>query len=123
MKTVIFLEVDEAGDLDTVPFVYNDISELVERAKRANVTIGNGVNIQDNVLVSMDCHIADYVEIKDGAKLGFNVLLEKGSLIGPGAEVGSHSVIKEGAIVGPECEISENSVVEVGDFAMIDFDK
>lgn len=66
------------------------------------MSIGRGVNIQDNAIVGASSEYSPPVEIGDNVSIGHGAVI-KGATIGNSALIGINAVVSEGAKVGPAC--------------------
>lgn len=92
----------------------------VLRADRAEILVGEGSNLQDNVVVHGDpgfpAHIGNGVSVGHGATvhgatIGDNCLIGMGATVLNGAVVGAGSLIAAGAVVLEGTEIPPGSLV------------
>lgn len=90
------------------------------RADRAEITIGNRSNIQDNAVVHVDegfpVHIGNNVTIGHGAvihgcTIKDNTLIGMGAILLNGARVGTNCIVGAGALVTQNMLIPDNSLV------------
>lgn len=90
------------------------------RSALTAVTIGEGSNVQDNVVIHVGEHhptaIGSYVSIGHGAivhgcTIGDNTLIGMGAIILNGAKIGKNCIIAAGALIPQNKEIPDNSLV------------
>lgn len=90
------------------------------RADRAEISIGDGSNIQDNAVVHVDegfpVHIGNNVTIGHGAiihgcTIKDNTLIGMGAILLNGARVGANCIVGAGALVTQNMLIPDNSLV------------
>lgn len=93
---------------------------VVRTGKDASITVGRGVNMQDNCVLHVDkggsLVIGDYVTIGHGAvvhcsSVGDNTLIGMGAILLHGAKVGRNCIIGAGALVTGKMDIPDNSMV------------
>jgi sugar O-acyltransferase (sialic acid O-acetyltransferase NeuD family) len=85
-----------------------------------NVTIGNGVNIMNNVFISADVKIGHGVLINANASIHHDVTIGDYSEISPGARVlgkakiGQNCQLGANAVILPQVIIGDNSIIGAG---------
>ena len=92
----------------------------VIRGDEAPIIIGEGTNVQDNVVLHCD-HGSDMLigknvtighgSIVHGATIGDNVLIGMGAVVLDGAKIGDNCIIGAGAVVKERAEIPANSML------------
>lgn len=81
------------------------------RGDNAQITLGERVNLQDNVVVHAD---ADYpATVEDDVSVGHAAVLH-GCTVGSGTIVGMAAVVMNGAVIGRSCLIAGGAVVLEG---------
>jgi len=92
----------------------------VLRGDIARIVVGEGTNLQDNVIVhladDLDAIIGDWVTVGHGAivhacTIGDECLIGMGAVILDGAVIGARSLIAAGAVVTPRTVIPPGSMV------------
>jgi carbonic anhydrase/acetyltransferase-like protein (isoleucine patch superfamily) len=92
----------------------------VLRGDIARIVVGEGTNLQDNVVVNLaddlDAIIGDWVTVGHGAivhacTIGDECLIGMGAVILDGAVIGARSLIAAGAVVTPRTVIPPGSMV------------
>lgn len=78
------------------------------RADHTSITLGEGVNLQDNVVVHADP--GSPVTVADDVSVGHGAVLH-GCTVGSGTVVGMGAVVMNGASIGRECLIAGGAVV------------
>jgi len=114
-----------------------DFQHISEKAQiGANVSIGFGVRIYDNVIIGANTSIGDHCVIgyptKSPARAGKPVVIREHSLIrshcvvyegsdyGPQLETGHHVILREGTIAGTNLRVGNHSDIE-GDCTIGDY--
>lgn len=95
------------GDVTLGPRVsvwYN----AVLRADSAEISIGAGSNVQDNVSVHVDS--GHSVHIGENVSIGHNAVVH-GCVIGDGSLIGMGAVVLSGAVIGSGCLVAGGAVV------------
>ncbi len=92
----------------------------VIRGDEAPIIIGEGTNVQDNVVLHCD-HGSDMLigknvtighgSIVHGATIGDNVLIGMGAVVLDGAKIGDNCIIGAGAVVKERADIPANSML------------
>jgi Carbonic anhydrases/acetyltransferases, isoleucine patch superfamily len=83
----------------------------VLRADGAEITIGEGSNLQDNVSVHVDA--GHPVVIGENVSVGHNAVVH-GCTVGDGSLIGMGSVVLSGAVIGSGCLVAGGAVVLEG---------
>ena len=92
----------------------------VIRADLAQVLIGEGSSVQDNVTVHVDTDrpsiIGDYVTIGHnavihGAEIGNNTIIGMGAIVLNGAKIGINCIVGAGSVITEKTIIPDNSLV------------
>lgn len=91
------------------------------RADFDAITIGNRVNVQDNVTIHNDfdrpVHIGDDVSLGHNAVI-HSAIIENGVLIGMGAVVLDFAVVGEGSIVGAGSVVTKGTIIPPNSLVM-----
>jgi carbonic anhydrase/acetyltransferase-like protein (isoleucine patch superfamily) len=107
------------GDVVASPGV-NVWFAAVVRGDAARITLGEGVNLQDGVVVHCDYAVPQVVEagvvaghaaVLHGVRVGRDTLVGIGARLLSGTVVGAECVIAAGAVVPPDAVIPPRSVV------------
>ncbi|MEM7008421.1 MAG: gamma carbonic anhydrase family protein [Thermodesulfobacteriota bacterium] len=94
--------------------IHNDVSiwfNVVIRGDNDVITIGEGTNIQDAVVIHTDGGIP--LDIGKGVTVGHQAMLH-GCTVGDNSLIGINSVILNNAKIGNNCIIGANSIVPQG---------
>ncbi|PCE13700.1 gamma carbonic anhydrase family protein [Microbacterium sp. SZ1] len=83
----------------------------VLRADSAQISVGAGSNVQDNVSIHVDA--GHPVRIGAKVSIGHNAVVH-GCTIGDGSLIGMGAVVLSGAVIGPGCLIAGGAVVLSG---------
>jgi carbonic anhydrase/acetyltransferase-like protein (isoleucine patch superfamily) len=83
----------------------------VVRGDVAPVTLGENVNLQDNVVVHCDYDVPNVIEA--GVVVGHAAVLH-GARVGAHTLVGIGAKLLSGTVIGPECVIAAGAVVPPG---------
>ncbi|HUR53390.1 MAG TPA: gamma carbonic anhydrase family protein [Gemmataceae bacterium] len=83
----------------------------VVRGDVAPITLGENVNLQDNVVVHCDFDVPNMVE--PGVVVGHAAVLH-GARVGADTLVGIGAKLLSGTVIGPECVIAAGAVVPPG---------
>ena len=83
----------------------------VVRGDVAPITLGENVNLQDNVVVHCDFDVPNVVE--PGVVVGHAAVLH-GARVGADTLVGIGAKLLSGTVIGPECVIAAGAVVPPG---------
>lgn len=83
----------------------------VVRGDVAPVTLGENVNLQDNVVVHCDFDVPNVIE--PGVVVGHAAVLH-GARVGADTLVGIGAKLLSGTVIGPECVIAAGAVVPPG---------
>ena len=92
----------------------------VGRGDVAPITLGEGVNLQDGVIVHCDSGVQQVIEagvvaghaaVLHGVRIGADTLVGIGAKVLGGSEVGAGCVIAAGAVVPPNTVVPPRSVV------------
>lgn len=90
------------------------------RAEDADVTIGEGTNIQDNCVIHVDSGypvtVGNRVTVGHGAilhgcSIGDETLIGMGAIILNGASIGSHCIVGAGALVTERMQVPDGMMV------------
>jgi carbonic anhydrase/acetyltransferase-like protein (isoleucine patch superfamily) len=84
---------------------------VIIRGDVARITLGNGVNLQDGVIVHTDSGAPQ--QIQDGVVVGHRAILH-GSQIGKDTLIGMGATLLSGSDIGDECLIAAGTLVPEG---------